>query len=111
MHLADCPTIKRARIVEWFDTNHLYDIRDTWWCDVCLKSAVAADALAATKRALRDLERESINKWIKERLQGKKSRAPAVGARRQHFSLLCAALYNNFAALLAHRDRLKQQAA
>jgi hypothetical protein len=54
---------------------------------------------------------ESINNWIKERLQGKSSRAPAVGARRQHLALLGAALYNNLAASLAQAERLKRIAA
>jgi len=47
---------------------------------------------------------ESINRWFKERLRD--GRAPAVGRERQHFALLCGAIYNNFKALLARQDRL-----
>lgn len=47
---------------------------------------------------------ESINRWFKERLRD--GRAPAVGRERQHFALLCGAIYNNFKALLARHDRL-----
>jgi len=54
---------------------------------------------------------ESINSWIKSKLHGRKARAPAVGAARQHFALLCAALYANFAASLAWAQRLKRAAA
>ena len=54
---------------------------------------------------------ESVNNWVKERLQGKKSRAPAVGARRTQFDLLCLAGYNNFVAALAFADRVKRPVA
>jgi hypothetical protein len=54
---------------------------------------------------------ESINNWVKDSFSGKDRRAPAVGARRQHFALICAAIYNNFTASLAQADRLKRHAA
>lgn len=50
---------------------------------------------------------ESVNAWIKAKLHGKRSRAPAVGAARNHFALLCAAIYNNFQAIRAHARRLR----
>jgi len=54
---------------------------------------------------------ESINWWIKSRLQGRRSRAPAVGAARQHFWLIGVALYNNYQALVAHAQRTETAAA
>lgn len=54
---------------------------------------------------------ESINNWVKDKFHGKKRRAPAVGARRQHVALLGAALYSNFAAQVAQADRLRRMAA
>jgi hypothetical protein len=60
--------------------------------------------------ALRNLT-ESINWWIKDRHHGRQARGPAVGAKKQHFALICAALYNNFAASVAHDERVRSKAA
>jgi hypothetical protein len=51
---------------------------------------------------------ESMNNWVKQRLPNK--RAPAVGKKRQYFALLCAGLYNNARAVLAHTERLSKAA-
>jgi hypothetical protein len=45
---------------------------------------------------------------LRPKTRGKRSVKPPLPGQQD---LLCAALYNNFAALLAHRDRLRQQAA
>jgi hypothetical protein len=49
-----------------------------------------------------------MNRWIKERLRDR--RAPAVGVRRQHFALVCAAIYNNAVAELSQAERLRRAA-
>jgi hypothetical protein len=54
---------------------------------------------------------ESINWWIKDRHHGREARGPAVGAKKQHVALLCSALYNNFAASIAHQERVRPKAA
>ncbi|MBA2325019.1 MAG: hypothetical protein H0V95_00030, partial [Actinobacteria bacterium] len=78
-----------------------------------------ADSLHAIAPGEDDWERlfdlrnptESVNSWVKSRLHGPRSRAPAVGAPRQLFALLAAALYNNFQATVAHADRRGRLAA
>ena len=54
---------------------------------------------------------ESLNALIKSRFSGPKQRAPAVGAARQHFAPLGAALYINFQAAIAHAERLEPRIA
>jgi hypothetical protein len=46
---------------------------------------------------------ESTNAWFKYRLPG--GRAPAVGAKRQRFEMLCVQLHANIRALIAFRRR------
>jgi hypothetical protein len=53
---------------------------------------------------------ESVNSWLKAKWQGRKARAPAVGAARQQFALIGAALYSNFQGALAHAERLERAA-
>jgi hypothetical protein len=54
---------------------------------------------------------ESLNALIKRKFESPTQRAPAVGAARQLFALLGAALYINLQAEIAHRERAVREAA